>query len=125
MALPHGLDYPRNRKLTAPCPFIEWAWGWELFPAINFFKERQMPIPDELKPLQILRFKEVLAQTPFANRGKLNTEIRNGRFPRPIKLGRRAIGWLAEEVQDWVQNSSDQLRAVETLISEEQNERRS
>jgi prophage regulatory protein len=84
-----------------------------------------MPIPDELKPLQILRFKEVLAQTPFANRGKLNTEIRNGRFPRPIKLGRRAIGWLAEEVQDWVQNSSDQLRAVETLISEEQNERRS
>ncbi len=84
-----------------------------------------MPIPDELKPLQILRFKEVLAQTPFANRGKLNTEIRNGRFPRPIKLGRRAIGWLAEEVQDWVQSSSDQLRAVETLISEEQNERRS
>jgi len=73
-----------------------------------------MPIPDELKPLQILRFKEVLAQTPFANRGKLNTEIRNGRFPRPIKLGRRAIGWLAEEVQDWVNSRS-----------EEQNERRS
>ncbi len=67
-----------------------------------------MPIPDELKPLQILRFKEVLAQTPFANRGKLNTEIRNGRFPRPIKLGRRAIGWLAEEVQDWVNSRSEE-----------------
>ena len=73
-----------------------------------------MPIPDELKPLQILRFKEVLAQTPFANRGKLNTEIRNGRFPRPLKIGRRAIGWLAEEVQDWVNSRS-----------EEQNERHS
>ena len=83
-----------------------------------------MPISDELKPYQIIRFKEVLARTPFANRGKLNTEIRNGRFPRPIKLGRRAIGWLAEEVQDWVQSSSDQLRAAETLITEEQNERR-
>jgi len=67
-----------------------------------------MPIPDELKPLQILRFKEVLARTPFANRGKLNTEIRNGRFPRPIKLGRRAIGWLAEEVQDWVNSRSEE-----------------
>ena len=83
-----------------------------------------MPISDELKPYQIIRFKEVLARTPFANRGKLNTEIRNGRFPRPIKLGRRAIGWLAEEVQDWVQSSSDQLRAAETLTREEQNERR-
>jgi prophage regulatory protein len=68
-----------------------------------------MQLSDDLQRYQILRFKEVLAQTPFANRGKLNTEIRNGRFPRPIKLGRRAIGWLAEDVQHWVQSSSDQL----------------
>lgn len=67
-----------------------------------------MPIPDELKPLQIIRFKEVLAQTPFANRGKLNTEIRNGRFPRPIKLSKRAIGWLAEEVNEWKQSRIDE-----------------
>lgn len=67
-----------------------------------------MPISDELKPYQIIRFKEVLAQTPFANRGKLNTEIRNGRFPRPLKISRRAIGWLAEEVQDWVNSRSEE-----------------
>jgi len=66
-----------------------------------------MPVPDELKPLQIIRFKEVLAQTPFANRSKLNTEIKNGRFPRPIKLSKRAIGWLAEEVNEWKQSRID------------------
>lgn len=83
-----------------------------------------MQLSDDLQRYQILRFNEVLEQTPFATRGKLNTEIRNGRFPKPLKIGRRAIGWLAEEVQEWVQSSSDQLRAAETLIREEQNERR-
>lgn len=67
-----------------------------------------MPIPDELKRYQVIRFKEVIAQTPFSTRGKLYTEIRNGRFPRPLKIGKRAIGWLAEEVNEWVQSRIDE-----------------
>ena len=30
----------------------------------------------------------------------------NGEFPRPIKLGRRAVGWKSEELQAWISNQS-------------------
>ena len=25
-----------------------------------------------------------------------------GRFPRPIKIGRRAVGWRASDVEEWL-----------------------
>lgn len=25
-----------------------------------------------------------------------------GKFPRPVKLGRRAVGWRTKDIQDWV-----------------------
>ena len=30
----------------------------------------------------------------------------NGEFPRPIKLGRRAVGWKSDELQAWVSKQS-------------------
>ena len=30
----------------------------------------------------------------------------NGEFPRPIKLGRRAVGWKSDELQAWNSNQS-------------------
>ena len=30
----------------------------------------------------------------------------NGEFPRPIKLGRRAVGWKSDELQAWISNQS-------------------
>ena len=29
--------------------------------------------------------------------------IRDGRFPRPIPLGSRSVGWLQREVDDWLE----------------------
>jgi prophage regulatory protein len=28
-------------------------------------------------------------------------DIREGKFPKPIKLGGRASGWLSSEIADW------------------------
>lgn len=29
--------------------------------------------------------------------------IRDGRFPRPIPLGSRSVGWLQSEIDDWLE----------------------
>jgi len=28
--------------------------------------------------------------------------MQNGDFPRPIKLGRRAVGWKSEDIDKWL-----------------------
>ena len=30
-----------------------------------------------------------------------------GRFPRPIKIGRRAIGWRASDVEEWLETLTE------------------
>ena len=59
-------------------------------------KERQTP------PAEILRAKEVLALTGIRSQGHINTLIRNGEFPNKIAIGKRAVGWLAAEVKEWI-----------------------
>ena len=33
--------------------------------------------------------------------------IKNGEFPKPIKLGKRAIGWVALDIQEWIKAKSN------------------
>ena len=33
---------------------------------------------------------------------KIYDEIKQGRFPQPVRLGTRSVGWLADEVQLWI-----------------------
>lgn len=35
-------------------------------------------------------------------RSTIYAAIASGSFPRPIKLGSRAVGWLEDEVDDWL-----------------------
>ena len=30
-------------------------------------------------------------------------QMATGRFPRPIKLGERAVGWLEDDIQNWIE----------------------
>lgn len=41
-------------------------------------------------------------QTSGLKRAAIYNAIRNGDFPRPVKIGDRAVGWLASEVLAWV-----------------------
>jgi len=50
---------------------------------------------------QILRCREVCNRTGLG-RSALYAAIQEGRFPRQIKLGPRAAGWLSSEVEDWI-----------------------
>jgi len=27
-----------------------------------------------------------------------------GKFPRPVKIGRRAVGWIEEDINQWIED---------------------
>jgi len=51
--------------------------------------------------LSILRRKQVEQRTGLS-RSTIYLSIHEGTFPRPIKLGARAVGWLENEIEAWL-----------------------
>ena len=51
---------------------------------------------------QILRFPKVMELTGLA-RSTVYHKIAKGHFPPPIKLSKRASGWIETEVNDWIE----------------------
>ena len=51
--------------------------------------------------LTILRRKQVEKRTGLS-RSTIYLRIQEGTFPKPIKLGERAVGWLENEVDGWL-----------------------
>lgn len=51
---------------------------------------------------QIIRLPAVLERTGLG-RSTLFAKIATNQFPRQIKLGARSSGWLAEDVDAWIQ----------------------
>lgn len=58
---------------------------------------------------ELLRIKNVLATTGLSRSG-LYEKISGGNFPKPIKLGPRAVAWIAVEVSDWINDQIEQSR---------------
>lgn len=57
----------------------------------------------------ILRLPAVMARTGMS-RSALYLAINEGAFPKPIKIGRRSVGWVATEVDDWISDRIQQSR---------------
>lgn len=51
--------------------------------------------------MNILRLPEVITKTG-RSRSTIYSDIEAGRFPKPVKLGARAIGFVADEVDAWI-----------------------
>ena len=49
----------------------------------------------------ILRFPSVKARTGLA-RSSIYLRISEGRFPKPVSLGGRAVGWVEAEITEWL-----------------------
>ena len=49
----------------------------------------------------ILRLPEVKARTGLS-RSTIYQLIHDDKFPRPVSLGTRAVGWPADEVSNWI-----------------------
>lgn len=57
----------------------------------------------------ILRLPAVKARTGLS-RSTIYLRISEGKFPKPISLGSRAVGWVEAEVNDWLQHQIDSSR---------------
>lgn len=49
----------------------------------------------------LLRLPQVIERTGYA-RASIFAAVKRGDFPKPIKLGPRAIAWPSDEVDAWV-----------------------
>lgn len=59
----------------------------------------------------ILRLPAVKARTGLA-RSAIYLRISEGRFPSPISLGDRAVGWIESEINDWITSNIENSRKM-------------
>lgn len=57
----------------------------------------------------ILRLPAVKARTGLS-RSTIYLRISEGRFPTPVSLGGRAVGWVEAEVNDWLNQQIEASR---------------
>ncbi|MFM2589493.1 helix-turn-helix transcriptional regulator [Vibrio sp. TBV020] len=66
--------------------------------------------------MKIIKLKQVLDKLWFG-KTRLMRLIERGEFPRQIKLGERATGWLESEVDRWVAEHKSTRIAVQSLTA--------
>ncbi len=62
-------------------------------------------------PESIIKIRQVQARTGVSRSG-LYQKVADGNFPKPIKLGARASGWILSEVDAWVAERIAASRAI-------------
>jgi prophage regulatory protein len=70
-------------------------------------------------PKKILRLPVVLDRTGLS-RSTVYLRVNEGRFPRPVSLGARAVGWIETEVEEWIARQievSREIRGQHTVVS--------
>lgn len=50
---------------------------------------------------RVLKLKEVISVTGLS-RSSIYRKIKEKRFPRSIRLSGQSVGWLEEEIQNWI-----------------------
>ena len=71
----------------------------------------------------ILRLPSVQRRTGLS-RSTIYQKISHGAFPRPVALGARAVGWVEQEVSEWLtaqieRSRSGGTRAAQQPVSQE------
>jgi prophage regulatory protein len=61
--------------------------------------------------ISILRRPDVEARTGLS-RSTIYLKVAQGSFPRPVSLGPRAVGWVASEVEAWLEQQVAASRAI-------------
>ncbi len=56
-----------------------------------------------IEDYRLLRKSEVLRLCALSRSG-LYAKIKAGEFPRPVRLGPRAVAWREKEVRDWIES---------------------
>jgi prophage regulatory protein len=67
--------------------------------------------------IKVLKVEEVIQLTRLS-RSTINRLKQLGKFPEPIRLSDRSIGWLEDDIQGWILNARDQNARATTPIAE-------
>ena len=60
-------------------------------------------------PTRLLRLPEVQARTGLS-RSTIYMRVELRRFPRPVSLGERAVGWIEAEIEAWIRERAEERR---------------
>ena len=63
-------------------------------------------------PIRFLRLPEVQARTGLS-RSTIYVRLAEGRFPQPVSLGARAVGWIEAEIEKWMRARVAESRGEE------------
>ena len=74
--------------------------------------QRGSDMANNILRLPAVKTKTGLSRTTIYNR------VNNGSFPKPIKIGVRAIGWLENDIDKWVAHQLEQSRITFHVVSE-------
>ena len=58
--------------------------------------------------VRLVRLAEVIHSTG-RSRSSIYSDIKEGVFPKPIKIGKRAVAWSSEDITKWI---DDRINAV-------------
>ena len=61
-------------------------------------------------PGRFLRLPEVIARTGLS-RSTIYMRLDQGRFPPPVSLGGRAVGWIESEIDEWMRDRIAESRS--------------
>lgn len=59
----------------------------------------------------MLRLPAVIARTGLS-RSTIYQRMADGKFPKPVSLGSRAVGWVDSEIDDWITAQIESARRV-------------
>ena len=52
---------------------------------------------------KLLRLNDVILQVGM-KRSWIFQQVKDGNFPKPIKLSERAVAWYASDIEDWIKS---------------------
>ncbi|MDE2761335.1 MAG: AlpA family transcriptional regulator [Gemmatimonadota bacterium] len=59
--------------------------------------------PRTTSPIRFVRLHEVMARTGLS-RSTIYVMMAEGRFPKPVPLGERSVGWIESELEEWLRD---------------------
>ena len=54
-------------------------------------------------PQRLLRLNEVKQRTGLS-KSSIYNQIADGTFPEPVQIGARAVAWVEDEIEEWINN---------------------
>ncbi len=78
----------------------------------NRAMSKQQTEPGTSRSVRFVRLPEVMARTGLS-RSTIYVMVAAGRFPKPVPLGARAVGWIESELDDWLRDRIAKRRSVE------------